>query len=153
MFRLLILLLLIGCTTGPEHPLPRSRVVELVPEFPTEDISVTLTGLNPDWSAFLVKLWYWDQHTRIDGMCNILTKSIYLDREIWATSSEAERRVTLLHELGHCLFNRLFHTSGDLQDDGCVNSLMSIDVVDEVCYIRHEAYYLDELQFPEKYGN
>lgn len=79
------------------------------------------------------------------GQCSY--PEIQIDPEQWAKLSDRKRRVTIFHELGHCVL-KLGHDEEWVVDEvGQVvpRSLMYPSIRDELAYERNWQYYKDEL--------
>jgi len=63
------------------------------------------------------------------GRCNKFYKMITIDTNHYNTSSHAEIELTLIHELGHCLFNKQHVSGGE-------NSIMGEYAISSWTYVR-----------------
>ena len=71
------------------------------------------------------------------------TPRIVVDRKYWEGYNEDERRMIMLHELGHCVLFRM-HKEDEF-DDGTPYSLMNPLLFDESLYLSSQEHYLHEL--------
>ena len=78
------------------------------------------------------------------GFCNILTGTVYIDRNVWGRLGYLGKEELLFHELGHCYFGILFHTTGNLTD-GCPDSIMHEEMAWGRCYKKHRDLYFKKL--------
>ena len=83
------------------------------------------------------------------GKCTTWTsgyREITIDKTYWDNASESARNQLILHELGHCEFNR---GHDDTFFNGCPNSVMTSYVFNynslENCFIPDFIYYVNEL--------
>lgn len=147
----LLLMFLVGlltkCASGPDTKISGEEIQALVPEFNVKLTNVYLTDLNPWYTRAMTRLWYWDTKALVEAQCNLLTGNIVYDRKLWNLATPTERRITLLHELGHCILWRI-HKTGKLNLI-CDYSLMDVDSVTEACFLNHEEHYLKELLNPK----
>lgn len=70
---------------------------------------------------------------------------VYINKKIWNTLSQAQKKLTLLHELGHC--DKNLEHDNSLQKDGCPVSIMHSKLFSSNCFIKHEKTYLKQVGY------
>lgn len=70
---------------------------------------------------------------------------VYINKKIWETLSQAQKKLTLLHELGHC--DKDLEHNNSLQKDGCPVSIMHSKLFSSDCFIKHEKIYLKQVGY------
>ena len=70
-------------------------------------------------------------------------KEILIDERWWSFATECDKYVLILHEFGHCFWNRP-HTN-ETKDNGYPSSIMNSSHIGGGTYCRNESYYLQEL--------
>jgi hypothetical protein len=84
------------------------------------------------------------------GKCTVWSsgyREITIDKTYWENIGESARQQLILHELGHCKFNR--DHNNNFFDNGCPNSVMTSYVFSysnlENCFVPDFVYYVNEL--------
>lgn len=131
-------LVLTGCISGSyREEIPRELVQKLVPEFDASEFDFYLVDLLPETT---------------EAVCDPFYDRVFYNRKHWQESSELQRRITLLHEYGHCKLNR-GHRNKLFQDRWqCPKSIMHFQAVTDECFLQNPQYYLEELVYPERYN-
>lgn len=80
------------------------------------------------------------------GEC--IDNKVEILRSTWSSLSDTQHRSLVFHELGHCVFKRV-HTD-KTYPDGCPLSLMTTDLIGDLCVNRHTADLLAELPHHEQ---
>jgi hypothetical protein len=87
------------------------------------------------------------------GRCSVgpgQTPTIYINNISWYINSETNRKVTMFHELGHCVLFRV-HTLTYVSP-GVTTSIMYPDILDDNMYLNNWDYYMKEMFDHSKFG-
>lgn len=68
---------------------------------------------------------------------------IYINRKEWEKVSEFQKKLTLIHEIGHC--EKELEHDNDLLDDGCPKSIMYSNLFSSDCFIKYEKIYTKQV--------
>src|ERR1700677_2429893 len=88
------------------------------------------------------------------GECRIYDdgyRQIEIDPTYWSQTDDAGKMTLVLHELGHCVFNRT-HNREDTYDsngDECPFSIMDPYIFGNPCYTNLQGHYMEELPYSE----
>jgi hypothetical protein len=138
--RVILLILLTSCATGPdidtsEYKYMPSHVVKYVLPF-EKKYGKSLKDVN------IIMYKYPKKYKKAAGSCNMISRQIKLNKQIWPHISEEKKYTIVWHELGHCVLG-LSHSSSNFI--GCPTSLMHYKAVSDKCFKRHRKKYLNEL--------
>ncbi len=127
-------LILVACGTDHKEPLPPANVEALN----------LYASLNPD----NISIGFGDPQGKAMGEC-IKTSNqnfIIIDESAWKVLNSQRRKALILHELGHCVYNREHETALDSNDNpvtimypGNLNNEQALN------FERHEQHYINEL--------
>lgn len=76
--------------------------------------------------------------------------TIYINPKYWKTFTKNQKKLVLIHEIGHCDYN-LKHDKS-FRKDGCPKSIMYPKVFDDYCFEKHEKEYVEEVNSLYKKG-
>ena len=142
---LLTLILMMGCSNVPRKGLVLyrhvdARTIEYVKEFEKH------YGKNiPN-----ITIEFRDLPGNAKGLCNTITRKIYIDEDKWYGIGKLSQEELIFHELGHCVLG-LGHDFTIKSRDFCPTSMMYKDgAIVEGCYEKDRDYFIKELFFRDK---
>ena len=126
---LFIVLILAGCGSGLTGP--------------NKDYGQDTTGMRT------ISIRFDTLNPSEDGRCekSPFQKQILVSERFWKSATEDRRRILILHEMGHCLYNK-DHDSERVQEDGdktlIPRSIMFPSTLSDADFSRHLSYYLSQ---------
>ena len=137
-------------------PVPAPDVIEPFPNTKEEQLAVLVSFFKNKYSAsfdfevgFRQNIYFnGDGILRVVGVCEIYsdgTKKVLFNELWWSSAGYTAKKVLVLHEMGHCYFNRN-HDSHFLAS-GIPRSLM-YPIIDPIvsAFPLNDLYYLEELK-------
>lgn len=129
----LLALSLVGCGTDHQERLPPAYVAEL--------------NLYPEIAGEMI-IGYGETQQNASGEC-IKTSTqnfIVINESAWKVLNNSRRKALILHELGHCVYNREHDTR--LDNNGNLETVMfpnSLTNQQSEYFMQHEQYYINEV--------
>lgn len=103
-------------------------------------------GFNPDVRVVFVGDIVVKGENPSAGLCSYKDKPfvVQLNKRLWSESSDTQKEMLLLHELGHCVLDRR-HREGRLPNGGPESLMNMTQKGDDEFYKANKKYYLNEL--------
>jgi hypothetical protein len=142
----LILFVIISCSTKPRVPLKMQSLsvdptfLSILKELPFKTkLPISIKKL-PGKMAGGCK-----RYKHKEGV-----NAIYINPKYWKTFTKNEKKLVLIHEIGHCDYG-LKHDKS-FRKDGCPKSIMYPEVFDEFCFLKYQKDYIEEINILYKKG-
>lgn len=68
---------------------------------------------------------------------------IHINKKDWMSRSDAQKKLTLIHEIGHC--DKYLDHNDELMEDKCPVSIMHHQIFSSECFNKHEKMYRQQV--------
>jgi hypothetical protein len=141
---LIFILLLAGCSTKVQNGVVNPEFAKAFSRFETYSRERGRDTVNDN----ALSIQFGSLPSPIAGECIMGMNQIIIDRNTWYKMDWVMQEQLIIHEISHCLLNRI-HNSANIVFDGDKNvspiSIMNPYLFDSAIYEKHQKYYLDEL--------